>query len=302
MADSTSNGTVPSDSRRVAPRLDPNGSQRVALVTGGSQGLGRAVVAKLAQAGFLVFAAARSAEAEAEALRREAGEGSKVGEIVPLHMDVREDSSVSAAFQQVRTRAGRLDVLVNNAGVLVVGTAEMVSIEQAKSLFEVNFFGAMRCMHEALTMMRSQRSGCIVNVSSIFGEIPTMNQPVYAASKAALDSLTLGTREAVRPFGIAIHSVQPGGITDTAIGGNLLNGDRFAKEANPYPIDDMVKESVFDRIIPKGQKSSEVAAIIADIASGGVAETLVQTSDFTRELAAQKLKDASGDSIVALRF
>merc|ERR1719436_980171 len=118
-------------------------------------------------------------------------------------------------------------------------------------------------MHEALGLMREQKSGCIVNVSTIFAEIPTMNQPVYAASKAALDALTLGTREAVRPFGIAVHSLQPGGITDTAIGANLRNGDRFPAEANPYPIDAMVKESVFDRIIPHGQKSEDVARVIA---------------------------------------
>merc|ERR1719343_736860 len=111
----------------------------------------------------------------------------------------------------------------------------MVSMSQAEDLFQTNLFGAMRCMHEALPIMREQKSGCIVNVSTIFAEIPTMNQPVYAASKAALDALTLGTREAVRPFGITIHSLQAGGISDTSIGGNLQNGDRFGADApNPY--------------------------------------------------------------------
>mmetsp|Transcript_27931 Transcript_27931/g.78186 ORF Transcript_27931/g.78186 Transcript_27931/m.78186 type:complete len:161 (+) Transcript_27931:2-484(+) len=160
----------------------------------------------------------------------------------------------------------------------------------------------MRCMHEALSMMREQKSGCIVNVSTILAEIPTMNQPVYAASKAALDALTLGTREAVRPFGISVHSLQPGGIVDTAIGTNLSNGNRFEPDANPYPIDALVKESVFDRIIPKGQKSAEVAKIVVDMALGKVDVAVMQTSEFTEELARAKLKDTTGNSIVALRY
>lgn len=281
----------------TAPQAAPPG--RVALVTGASAGLGKVTAKLLAREGYLVFAAARGAEKLAAELREEAETPLRV---VPLSMDVRSAESVRAAFQEVKERAGRLDVLVNNAGVLVVGTVEMVSIEQAQDLFETNLFGAMRCMQEALALMREQKSGCIVNVSTIFAEIPTMNQPVYAASKAALDALTLGTREAVRPFGITVHSLQPGGITDTAIGGNLRNGDRFTAEANPYPIDAMVKESVFDKIIPNGQKSEDVARSIADIALGKIGATLVQTSDFTRDLAEKKLRDSTGDAVVALRY
>eukprot|EP00928_Gymnodinium_smaydae_P054604 TRINITY_DN3834_c0_g2_i1.p1 TRINITY_DN3834_c0_g2~~TRINITY_DN3834_c0_g2_i1.p1 ORF type:complete len:288 (+),score=65.81 TRINITY_DN3834_c0_g2_i1:68-931(+) len=272
----------------------------VALVTGCSSGLGKACVEKLSTAGFRVFAGVRNAAAVQEAISEGKISWSSSVTVVPL--DVSREDQVVDAFKTVMDTAGRLDVLVNNAGSLVVGTAEMVSMTQAQQMFDTNFFGAMRCMHAALPIMRAQKSGCIVNVSSILAEIPTMNQPVYAASKAALDALTLGTRGAVEEFGVRVHSLQPGGISDTAIGTNLTEGDRFPKDSNPYPIDALVKESVFDKIIPQAQTSSDVADVVRKIASGEITEPLVQTSEFTKTLAGEKLKDISGKHPVQLRY
>eukprot|EP00933_Yihiella_yeosuensis_P043973 TRINITY_DN39000_c0_g1_i1.p1 TRINITY_DN39000_c0_g1~~TRINITY_DN39000_c0_g1_i1.p1 ORF type:complete len:476 (-),score=80.77 TRINITY_DN39000_c0_g1_i1:157-1584(-) len=286
----------------LVPQSKADATGRVALVTGASQGLGREAALQLAKAGFLVFAAARNIEKlESDLLSEEASIRSQ---IIPIGLDVQKEERVSEVFKEMIERTGRLDLLVNNAGSLVVGTVEMVSMSQARDLFDTNFFGAMQVMQAALGVMRPQKSGCIINVSSIFSEIPTMNQPVYAASKAALDAITLGTREAVRPFGVSVHSLQPGGITDTAIGGNLKNGNRFESMSatNPYPIDDMVKDSVFDRIVPNGQKSADVAKIIVDTALNSTPHCLIQSSAYTQELAKKKLVDPTGNAMTDLKF
>lgn len=284
----------------------PCAVDRVALVTGTSSGLGQAIAETLALAGFMVFATARDAKKLGETLAQRAcapGAAPELRRIFPLQLDVTDDKSVETTFEEVRKRLGRLDVLVNNAGILVVGTVEMVSIEQTRQVFETNVNGPIRCMHQALEMMRQQRAGCIINISSIFSEIPTMNQPVYAASKAALDALTLGTVEAIRPFGISIHSVQSGGIRDTEIGKNLVNGDRFEDQRqNPYPINRMVQESVFDRIIPHAQSSSEVAECVRAIAINEIRSPLLQTSEFAKNLAKTKLVDPTGETITALKY
>lgn len=273
-------------------------AQRVALVTGASTGLGRACAQQLASAGFVTYGGVRNlAKVQAE-LTAEPPPAA----FVPVALDVTSDDSVAEAVKMVLGAHGRLDVLVNNAGALVVGTVEMVSVDQAKAMFEVNVFGAIRCMHHALAAMRAQKAGCIVNISSVFSEIPTMNQPVYAATKAALDAMTLGTRGAVEPFGITIHTVQSGGIKDTNIAANLQNGDRFAGAQNPYPIDEMVKDSVFDRVFPHAQTSAAVAAVVVDIATGKETATLVQPSEYTAGLVESKLKDPSGAAMVALRY
>lgn len=299
-------GDAPLEAGKLS--LQENGqpvtSSAVCMVTGASSGLGAALVASLARPhmGLCVVACLRSLEKRegldavlaATQIQRDA--------VHIVRMDVRDEESVEAAFKEVESTFGEVEVLVNNAGILVVGTLEMVSLTQAHEVFETNFFGPMRTMQRCLPGMRKRGRGTIVNISSILGEIPTMNQPVYAASKVALDELSLATAGAVRPFGVRVHTVQPGGIKDTAIGGNLQNGDRFSKESNPYPIDEMVAKSVFDRIIPHAQTSAEVADVVCQVVDGTICEAQLQTSDYTQGLAKQKLRDPSGEAMIRLQY
>ena len=127
-----------------------------------------------------------------------------------LVADVTDDRSVEQAVAAVLEREGRLDIVVNNAGMGIAGPVENTSIEQAKRQLEVNFFGAFRVCRAVLPALRSQRSGYIVNIGSIGGLIAIPYQAMYSASKFALEGLSESLRMEVRPFGIKVVIIEPG--------------------------------------------------------------------------------------------
>src|SRR5437588_9328882 len=151
-------------------------THRVALVTGASSGIGEAAARALVGGGLAVYGTSR-----------EATPGEKRGEVVFLPLDVTDDESVADAVREVLDRSGRIDVLVNNAGLGVAGAAEESSIEQARALFETNLFGAMRMIRAVLPQMREQASGRIINVSSVLGLLPAPFGALYAATKHAIE-------------------------------------------------------------------------------------------------------------------
>src|SRR5215208_3246516 len=134
---------------------------RVALVTGASSGIGEAAARQLLDAGFTVYGTSRRATA-----------GEQRDGVVFLPLDVTDDQSVAAAVSEVLYRSGRIDVLVNNAGLGVAGAAEESSVEQARALFETNLFGSIRMARAVLPQMRKQGSGRIINLSSVLGLVP----------------------------------------------------------------------------------------------------------------------------------
>ena len=169
----------------------------IALVTGASSGVGRATALALAGGGHRVFGTSRSPSSEG-------------GPVEMLRLDVRYDASVAACVAAVTGAAGRLDVLVNNAGYEQAGALEELSLEEARAQFETNFFGVVRMVKAALPIMRGQRSGRIVNVSSLAGLTPIPFMGMYSASKFALDGYTEALRLEVAPFGILVSQVEPG--------------------------------------------------------------------------------------------
>jgi NAD(P)-dependent dehydrogenase (short-subunit alcohol dehydrogenase family) len=175
-----------------------NRPRRVVLITGASSGIGRATAELLAARGYLVFGGVRAAATT----RPLAGV-----ELVPL--DVRDDASVKACVEDVRSRAGRIDVLINNAGVNLVGAVEETSISQAQVLFDTNVFGTLRMIQAVLPSMRRQGSGLIVNLSSILGLIPAPFMGVYASTKHAIEGLSESLDHEVRAFGIRVILIEP---------------------------------------------------------------------------------------------
>jgi NAD(P)-dependent dehydrogenase (short-subunit alcohol dehydrogenase family) len=127
-----------------------------------------------------------------------------------LTADVTDDRSVEQAVATVLDREGRLDIVVNNAGMGIAGPVESTSIDQAKGQFEVNFFGAFRVCRAVLPAMRRQRSGYIINIGSIGGLLAIPYQSMYSASKFALEGLSEALRMEVRPFGIRVVIIEPG--------------------------------------------------------------------------------------------
>ena len=175
-----------------------NGPSRVVLITGASSGIGRATAELLAARGHQVFGGVRT-PATTPPL---AGV-----ELVPL--DVRDEASVKACVEKVRSRAGRIDVLVNNAGVNLVGAVEETSISQAQALFDTNVIGVLRMMQAVLPGMRRQGAGLIVNISSILGFIPAPFMGVYASTKHAIEGLSESLDHEVRAFGIRAVLIEP---------------------------------------------------------------------------------------------
>ena len=162
----------------------------VAIVTGASAGIGGATARALHAAGYRVFGTYRKPS------------GTRAPGIEYLTCDVTSDDSVQAAVGAVLSQAGRIDLLVNNAGVGLVGGAEESSLEQAKSLFDVNLFGVIRMTKAVLPAMRKQGAGRIVNISSVLGLIPAPFMALYAASKHALEGYSESLDHEVRSSGV----------------------------------------------------------------------------------------------------
>jgi len=184
----------------------------VALVTGASTGIGHATAKILQNAGFRVFGTSRRAAAE-----RSDG-------VTMLSCDVTDDASVAKLVDEVLAKAGRIDLLVNNAGIGLLGGAEESSVAQAQALFDVNVFGVLRLTNAVLPTMRRQGRGRIVNLSSVLGLIPAPFSAIYASTKHAIEGYSESLDHELRTFGIRVVLVEPA-YTRTAFEENLARPD-----------------------------------------------------------------------------
>ena len=223
-------------------------NKRVALVTGASSGIGAATANKLDAAGYKVYGTSRR--------------GAKAGQhAIPfLALDVNDDASVQAAVDELLSREGRIDLLVNNAGFgLGPAAAEESSIAQVRALFETNVFGVVRVSNAVLPVMRKQGSGRILNLSSGLGVIPAPYNAHYAASKHAIEGYSESLDHEVREFGVRVAVIEPG-VTLTSFDSSVTPPDR--------PL------SAYDASRKKYLAAYEGAMSAADSAES-VAETIV---------------------------
>eukprot|EP00656_Telonema_subtile_P011377 TRINITY_DN15612_c0_g1_i1.p1 TRINITY_DN15612_c0_g1~~TRINITY_DN15612_c0_g1_i1.p1 ORF type:complete len:247 (-),score=60.16 TRINITY_DN15612_c0_g1_i1:52-792(-) len=197
----------------------------VALITGTNSGVGLALAVKLA-ANHRVFAGMRGVTEAKRADLDAATTAANVQEnVTVLELDVCSDASVQSAVESMLEQTeGRCDILVNNAGYSVVGSVEMVSMEDATAQFDTNFFGVIRCQKAVLPAMRQQKSGKIINVSSVGGVWGQPFNDVYCASKFALEGMSESQAALFRTFGVRVTCVQPGAIK-TAFVTNLKRPD-----------------------------------------------------------------------------
>jgi len=187
---------------------------QVVLVTGASSGIGRATAQRFSARGARVFG---TDPHDAAAAANDAVRG--------LVLDVRHDASVADAVAVVLREAGRIDVLVNNAGLAVVGPLEEISLEQAGAQFDVNLFGAMRMINAVLPVMRRQGAGRIINMGSLAGLMAVPYLGIYSASKHALEGYSEALAGEVREFGIRVALIEPGFIR-TALDSSAVVGSR----------------------------------------------------------------------------
>jgi NAD(P)-dependent dehydrogenase (short-subunit alcohol dehydrogenase family) len=211
---------------------DERDSQKVAIVTGSSSGIGYATSLMLARKGFYTYASVRNINKSASL------ESIASAERLPLkliQLDVTDDGSVKDALKQIVLEKGRIDVLVNNAGYGLFGAFEDLSLDEIKAQFETNFFGVIRVTQNVLPVMRTPQNGggIIVNVSSINGLIPFPVISAYVGTKFAIEGLSESIAYELEPFGIKVILIEPG-----PIGSNFMKGSVLPKRAldphSPY--------------------------------------------------------------------
>jgi short-subunit dehydrogenase len=171
---------------------------KIVLITGASSGIGKSIGEFLHHKGYTVFGTSRNSATIKHSL------------FELLQLDVREVSSIENAIQEVIKKAGRIDVLINNAGVGITGPVEEIPLKEIKNNFETNFFGPIEVMKSVLPFMREQKSGVIVNITSIAGYMGLPYRGVYSASKAALEIISEAISMEVKNFGIHVVNVAPG--------------------------------------------------------------------------------------------
>jgi NAD(P)-dependent dehydrogenase (short-subunit alcohol dehydrogenase family) len=186
---------------------------KIALVTGASSGIGEATAQRLVTAGYTVYGTSR----------RSAPAGRRSFEMLPL--DVTSDESVGAVITDVMRLAGRIDLLVNNAGFSIAPAgAEESSIEQARSIFDTNFFGIVRMTRAVVPHMRHQRAGRIINIGSVLGFLPAPYMALYAATKHAIEGYSESLDHELRTRGIRVSVIEPA-YTKTQFDAHLLEAD-----------------------------------------------------------------------------
>lgn len=228
-------------------------SSKVVFVTGVSSGIGRATAGQFARLGCKVFGSVRDI---------------KKAQAIPgvefVEMDVRDDVSVKRAIEVIIDKSKRIDVLVNSAGGTLLGSVEETSISEAQALFDTNVFGTLRTTQAVLPHMRQQRSGRIINVSSVLGFLPAPYMGLYSASKHAIEGMSETLDHEVRNFGVRVVLVEPS-YTKTNLD---LNAPQAANRISAYDGDrDLVSKAIV-RSVQKAPGPDSVAAAIVDAAFG----------------------------------
>jgi NAD(P)-dependent dehydrogenase (short-subunit alcohol dehydrogenase family) len=231
--------------------------EKVAIVTGSSSGIGYETSLSLARDGYFTYATMRDVK-KAETIKKIAEKESLPLKVIEL--DVDDEDSVENAVKTVMEEKQRIDVLVNNAGWGIWGTAEDVSIEEFRAQFETNFFSVVRMIQKVAPFMRKQGNGHIVNISSIAGRIGFPVSTAYISSKFAIEGLSESLRYELGPFGINVIIIEPGVIKT-----NFFDSMKTAKKANESSIYKEITEKVISGVkmmAEMGTPPKEVASVI----------------------------------------
>ncbi len=223
---------------------------KVVLITGASSGIGKSIGEFLHAKGFTVYGTSRSPERIINSV------------FLLLALDVRDKENIQKAVAEVIQKAGRIDVVINNAGVGITGPIEEIPSEEIKNNFETNLFGPIEVMKAALPFMRLQNSGLIINITSIAGYMGLPYRGIYSASKGALELITESLRMEVKSFGIHITNVAPGDFATNIAAGRfhspLIKG-------SPYEIPYGTTLNALNEHVDSGSNPNEMAEAIYKI-------------------------------------
>ena len=207
----------------VTAFADP--ARKVVLVTGASRGIGASIANHLAKNGYLVFAGVRKTSTRKNLSISQT--------LQPILLDVTDEESIRNAVHHILKQEGQIDVLVNNAGVMLYGSSENVTIEEAKRVFDVNYFGTLRVTQAVLESMRNRKSGQIIQIGSRAGFRPLPSIAVYSDSKAALWAASQSMAATLKPWNIKISVVEPGPVL-TDLDANSPYGTRLKRGEDPF--------------------------------------------------------------------
>ena len=260
--------------------------ESVALVTGCSSGIGLETAISLAREGHFTYATMRNMK-KSEDLDKIVNDEDLPIKI--LELDVDDEESVDNTIAKIMEEKGRIDTLVNNAGWGMWGTVEDVSIEEFKQQFETNFFSIIRMIQKVAPIMRKQKSGNIVNVSSVAGRIGFPVSPAYISSKFALEGLSECLRFELGPFGINVIIIEPGVIKT-----NFFDSMKMAKKSNSDSVYNEITSKVVSCVkmmAEMGTESKEVAnTIIKSINAENPLPRYIVGNDAMMFLEAKKMK------------
>ena len=223
---------------------------KVVLITGGSSGIGKSIGEFLHQKGFIVYGTSRNPDRIMHS-------------VFPLiSLDVRDMDSIHKAVAKVIAVSGRLDVVINNAGIGITGPLEEIPMQEIKNNFETNFFGPIAVMQAVLPQMRAQESGLIINITSIAAYMGLPYRSIYSASKGALELVTESLRMEVKSFGVAITNVAPGDFAT-----NIASGRFHAPvvEGSAYEATYGLSLQTMDAHVDNGGNPNEMAIAIYHI-------------------------------------
>ncbi|XP_030844476.1 retinol dehydrogenase 8 [Strongylocentrotus purpuratus] len=268
----------------------------VVLISGCSTGIGLALAARLGQdpdKKYLVYATMRNL-AKKEGLEKAAGDALDKTLFV-RQLDVTVDDQDKSIFEFIMGKHGRVDVLVNNAGFGFFGPLEAMSMEKAKSMFDTNYFGTVRLIRAALPIMKKQKSGRIVNISSILGHLAMPYMDVYNATKFAMEGLTESLLPQLKHFGISISTVQPGPVATKFA--ETMSTNSKAEDDNIIVSEDTVKEmTAFQALLSKpdlftAQETGPVIDVIVECVQAEKPKLRYPTSENVRSWVAKRYRE-----------
>jgi NAD(P)-dependent dehydrogenase (short-subunit alcohol dehydrogenase family) len=235
----------------------------VAVVTGSSSGIGLATSLALARNGYLTYATMRNLA------KRNSFESIADKQHLPIRvvqLDVTDENSIKSAIESILSEAGRIDLLVNNAGYVLTGAFEDIGINEIKALYETNVFGVIRVTQAVLPIMRKQGSGRIINISSGAGRIGYPGGSAYVSSKFALEGLSESMAYEIEQFGIRTVLVEPGFVR-TKIGENMAISKKTQDPNSPYSQMMQMMSSNQERMLENGSDADLVASVVAEAAT-----------------------------------
>jgi NAD(P)-dependent dehydrogenase (short-subunit alcohol dehydrogenase family) len=274
-------------------------SEKIALITGTSSGVGLSTAIQLAQSGFTVIATMRNTT-KADALQARAQEADVQIEVRQL--DVQQETSVATCVQEVIKNHGRIDVLVNNAGMGYLGSLEQTSTESLRQIMETNFCGVWRVTQAVFPLMRTARSGRILTVTSLGGLIGQPFNDAYCAAKFAVEGFMESLAPVAKRLGVEVSMIEPGAINTAFVGSvqELLSESTWEPQEGYGPMLESYLTMTQQVFAAAGQTPDEVARVIVEAATTETPHFRYTTSEPVRGLISRKYVDPTGDSIIAL--